>query len=503
MPILLRNATVVAMDAAHGAEPFRADILVDGTKIEAVGPDLEAPAGTDVIDCSERLVMPGMVNAHLHSVETPFKGRYDGMPLEIWMLYCYPILGLFDLPERMVYLRTMVVALESLRNGVTCVLDDIAQQGISGMAQVFAAYDDSGMRASVSDNMRNRYFTETLPFVRDLLPAELLTEELKAPPPTTEDYLELCREAIRRFDDPGGRLRYVIAPSAPQRCTTELLTASMELAEQHDTSYHIHVLETKTQAVTGQEHYQRTLVRYLHDIDALHRRTTLAHGIWLTAGDIELLADAGASVAHNPISNQKLGAGIAPFRQLLDAGVNLGLGTDGICSNDSARMFDVMKAGSLLHHVTSPDHTTWPTASELLHAATVGGARSANLEATVGSITPGLEADLVVLDLRTVAFTPRNDLRNHLVYCENGASIDYVMVAGRIVVDHGRVTTVDEDALLAEFRGYMPEFLRQWELVEQLNRRFEPYVQAMHDTCAQRPLGFSRYSGDPRTWEKP
>jgi hypothetical protein len=158
-----------------------------------------------------------------------------------------------------------------------------------------------------------------------------------------------------------------------------------------------------------------------------------------------------------------------------------------------------MKSGSLLHHVTSPDHTTWPTASELLHAATVGGARSANLEATVGSITPRLEADLVVLDLRTVAFTPRNDL----VYCENGASIDYVMVAGQIVVDHGQVMTVDEDALLEEFRGSMPELLQQWEVVEQVNRRFEPYVQSMHDTCAQRPLGFSRYSGDPRTWENP
>jgi cytosine/adenosine deaminase-related metal-dependent hydrolase len=262
------------------------------------------------------------------------------------------------------------------------------------------------------------------------------------------------------------------------------------------------VLETKAQAVTGQEHYQSTLVEYLYKIDALHRRTTLAHGIWLTPGDIDLLADVGASVAHNPISNQKLGAGILPFRQLLDAGVNLGLGTDGICSNDSARMFDVMKAGSLLHHVTSPDHTTWPTASELLHAATVGGARSANLEGTVGSITPGLEADLVVLDLRTVAFTPRNDLRNHLVYCENGASIDYVLVAGKIVVDHGRVMTVNEDALLEEFRGYLPEFLRQWEVVEQLNRRFEPFVQAMHDTCSRQPLGFSRYSGDSRTWER-
>ena len=198
----------------------------------------------------------------------------------------------------------------------------------------------------------------------------------------------------------------MIAPSGPQRCTDDLLVAADALSAEHDTTYHIHVLETKTQAVTGHEFYGDTLVGYLDRLGVLSERSTLAHGIWLTDSDIETLARTGASVAHNAISNQKLGAGIQPFRKLRDAGVNVGLGTDGGSSSDNARLLEVVKAAALLHKVTTPDYRQWPTAGEMLWAATRGGAASMRLAGKTGQVTAGMKADLVLWDLTTINFTP-------------------------------------------------------------------------------------------------
>jgi 5-methylthioadenosine/S-adenosylhomocysteine deaminase len=503
MRTLFRNITVIAMDDEHGSEPFTADVLVEGDRIAEVAPpgSIIALAGDTVVPGGDRLLTPGLINAHLHSWEALFRGRYDNLPLELWMLLSYPILGLEPLPERVIHLRTLMVAIESLKNGVTCVLDDVIEspgQSLEALGAVFDAYEQSGLRANCSGNIVNRFFTDTIPFANELLPAEVVARVRSEPPPTTEDYLAFSREALARFDGRAGRLRYVIAPSGPQRCTEDLLVAADELSAEHDTTYHIHVLETKVQAVTGHEFYDDTLVGYLDGLGVLSERATLAHGIWLTDEDIGALARAGASVAHNAISNQKLGAGIAPFRQLLDAGVNVALGTDGLSSNDSARMFDVIKAAALLHKVTTPDYEQWPTASEILWAATRAGARSMRLQGETGAISPGMKADLVVFDLRTLNFTPGNDLRNHLVHCENGSSIEQVMVDGRVVVRDGVCTFVDEGAVLAELRELAPELLARHAQAEEMSRVFAPTFAEIHRRCCATPLTINRYGGpDP------
>jgi len=503
MRTLIRRATVVAMDDGHGAEPFSADVLIEDQRISAVAPKLEPGPVDELIDGHERLVMPGLVNAHLHSWEALFRGRYDNLPLELWMLLAYPVIGLEPLPAEIVRLRTLLVGIESLRNGVTCVQDDVIEspcQSLEALGAVFAGYGEVGIRACCSGNMVDRVFTDTIPYANELLPAELLERVRAQPVPDAEEYLAFAREALGRFDEPHGRLRYVIAPSGPQRCTDELLGASAELARSHDRPLHIHVLETKVQAVTGRELYGRTLVERLDDLAVLCPQATLAHGIWLTPSDIDRVAASGTSIAHNAISNQKLGAGIAPLRELWHAGVNVALGTDGLCSNDSARMFDVMKAASLLQKVTTPDFTAWPHADEILWAATRAGARSVRMEGEIGAVSPGHRADLVLLDLRTVNFTPTNDLRNHLVYCENGASIERVFVDGRTVVRDGRCTLVDEQAILAEIRSLAPLLLRRHERVEELSRAFAPHFTAIHQRCCAQPIGINRYAGDEREW---
>jgi 5-methylthioadenosine/S-adenosylhomocysteine deaminase len=501
-----RDVLVVAMDDDHGSTPFRADVLVSGDRISAVGDALEVPAGATVVDGRDRLLMPGMVNAHVHSWEALFRGRYDNLPLELWMVLAYPILGLTPLSEPLIRLRTQLVGIESLKAGVTCVLDDVIEMPGQTMGQleaVFDGYADVGIRANVSGNIVDKFYTDTVPFANELLPAALLDKVHANPPRSAAQYLEFSREALHRFDGRNGLQRYVVAPSGPQRCTDELLVAANALSAEFDTTLHVHVLETKTQAVTGQELFGTTLVRHLADLGVLSDRLTIAHGIWLTDDDVSLLGAAGVSVAHNPISNQKLGAGIAPIRALLDAGVNLALGSDGLCSNDSARMFDVMKSAALLQKVVTPDHHSWLTAAEVLWAATRGGARSARLTDEVGAIEPGRKADLVLLDMRTVNFTPLNDVRNHLVYCENGASILQVMVNGRVVVENGRCQLVDENAVLAELRDLAPEMLARHAEAERLNEVFAPYFEEIHRRSCAQPLGMNRYAGDEAGWLRP
>jgi 5-methylthioadenosine/S-adenosylhomocysteine deaminase len=356
------------------------------------------------------------------------------------------------------------------------------------------------MRANVSGNIMNKPFTDTIPYANEVLPKKLLEQVNKLTPPTTQDFIDFSKEALSRFQDKNGRLRYVIAPSGPQRCTDDLLAAAHELALKHGTPYHIHILETKTQAVTGREFYGKTLIRHMHDIGALSERTTIAHSVWVTDDDIELMGKARCSVAHNPISNQKLGAGIAPFRKLMDAGVNVALGTDGICSNDTARMLDVMHVAAILHKVTSPNYKLWPTADEVLRAATIGGARSAMIHDQVGSLEVGKKADLVIFNTKSINFTPLNDLRNHVVYCENGASITTVIVNGEIVVKDGALTRVNETALLDELRSYVPEFQKHHAQVEALNREFEPYFAQIHRRCCEQDVGINRYSSSETEW---
>jgi 5-methylthioadenosine/S-adenosylhomocysteine deaminase len=503
MSLLIRNASILAMDAAHGSAPFKGDILIERDRIAAIGDNVPVPDGAQVIDGTDKLVIPGLVNAHLHSWEAMFKGRYDNMPLELWMLYSYPILGCTPLDARLIYLRTMLVGMESLKNGVTCVVDDIIElpgQSMEALAAAFQAYEDLGIRANVSGHIINKPFTDTIPYANEILPKELLEQVNKLTPPSTKDYLDFSKEAVSRFHDKHGRLRYVIAPSGPQRCTDDLLTAAHELAVKHGTTYHIHILETKTQAVTGREFYGKTLIRHMHDVGALSERTTIAHSIWITDDDIELMGKARCSVAHNPISNQKLGAGIAPFRKLLDAGVNVALGTDGICSNDTPRMLDVMHVAAILHKVTSPNYKLWPTADEVLRAATIGGARSAMIHDQVGSLEVGKKADLVLFNTKSINFTPLNDLRNHVVYCENGASITTVIVNGEVVVKDGALTRVNETALLDELRSYLPEFQKHHTQVEALNREFEPYFAQIHRRCCEQDVGINRYSSSESEW---
>jgi 5-methylthioadenosine/S-adenosylhomocysteine deaminase len=499
MQTLIRNATLLTMDGPDGAVPFAGDILIDGAIIAAIGKTLAAAPDARIIEGQGKLVMPGLVNGHTHSSETFLRGRYQNMPLEVWLLYAYPLLMGPAIAPRLLYLRTLLLAMESLRNGVTTLCDDFFDppaHDLERLGTVFRAYRDAGIRANVSSAVMNVHTLDALPYAREVLPQALQDKLDFGPPISAETYVDYCRSAFSSLHGMAGRLNFMIAPSAPQRCTPDLLVACHDLALKMRVPLHTHVLETKTQAITGHLMFGKTLVAYMHELGVLGRNTTIAHSVWVTDEDMELMGEAGCSIAHNAVSNQKLGAGIAPIRRLMDAGVTVALGTDGVSSNDTARIFDVMRVAGLIHSASGPDYGTWIPAADILRMATINGARSAMLEDITGSLAAGKAADLIMLDLDTYAFMPLNDIDKHLVFSENGSSIEMVMVAGEIVMRDGRLTTIDETAVFAEVRETVPAFLSEHAELERRNSVFDPYFAEIHRRASQENLGFNRYAGD-------
>ena len=500
MSIAIKGAQILSMDPENRAIPFAADILIEQDRIAAIGIGLDLSGADTVIDGTDKLVMPGLINSHMHSNEALYKGRYDTMPLEVWMLYAYPILGAPVLSPRLVYLRTALCAIESLKTGTTCVTDDVYESPYQTPEQLdalFQAYDDVGLRATISGHVVNRPFLDTIPFARDFAPADVQARADAGTPMAAKDWLAICKDALTRLHGKSGRLNFMLAPSAPQRCTVDLMQAAMEMAEAHDVPFHTHILETKVQAVTGHEFYGETLIAHMHRHGLLKKRTTIAHSIWVTDADIEMMGDAGCSVVHNVISNQKLGAGVAPVRRLLNAGVNVALGSDGISTSDTTRMFPVMHAAGLIHNVQTPDTDYWLSAQDVIHAATLGGARSACLGDQAGSLEVGKKADMLVIDLNTLPFTPLNDIANHVVYCEDGRSITHAIVNGEIMAENGQCLRVNEADLLAELRAEMPAFLAAHAETEAMNRAFEDAFWKVHRKANGRDVGVHRLGQEP------
>jgi 5-methylthioadenosine/S-adenosylhomocysteine deaminase len=502
------GARVLTMDDS-GTELGKANVLVEGDLITAVGPDITPPennSDTRIVDASGYLLMPGLVNGHFHSPGNLLKGSIDGLPLEIFMLYEVPPLQDTPLPPRVNYVRTMIGAMEMLRNGVTAVQDDAYHVPIptrDGIDAIMQAYADSGMRARVSLDQPNVVEYEKYPFLRDLLPEDLRHTMDQAPRMATTELLELYRWFIARWEGAyEGRIGTAVSCSAPQRVTTDYLAGLNDLSREHGIPHYVHILESKVQRVLGEEKYGKSLVRYMHDQGALDERCNIIHSIWVDDDDMDLLADSGCTVAHNPLCNLRLGSGIMPFRSLRDRGVPICLGSDEAISDDAINMWSVAKTAGLVHNIADPDYRNWPTAPEILHCLIRGGATAMLRAGRAGVVAPGYDADLILVDLDALSFTPLNDLPRQLVYCENGSAVRMTMVAGNIVFEDGRVAGVDEAAIKAEAREMAIELKATAGSGQDVVQRLEPYYRAMHQKAAERDVGMNRWlGGSERTVE--
>jgi 5-methylthioadenosine/S-adenosylhomocysteine deaminase len=498
MRIWIRNARVLTMDD-RDSELEDADILVEDQIIASVGRALPVSGTVDrVIDAAGMLVMPGLVNAHFHSPGTLMRGSLDGMPLEIFMLYEVPPLADALPVERVMFLNAQLAAIEMLKCGTTAVHDDAFHVPLATVATVDAlmqAYAEIGIRATVAIDQPNVVEYEKYPFLYDLLPPAIRERMARAPRQSADELVALYRHLIERwhgFD--GGRLRAAVSCSAPQRVTPEYLARLSALSRSHDLPFNIHILETKLQRVLGAETLGKSLVRYVADLGLLDERMMVIHAIWIDDEDIALLARAGVTVAHNPICNMRLGSGIMPFRRLRRAGVALCLGTDEAAVDDAVNIWAVAKMAALLHTLTDADYDSWPKPPEILSALIRGGARAMRLAGEIGVVAPGRQADLIVVDLGTLAFTPLNDLRRQLVFCENGSSVRLTMVAGRVVAENGRVLTVDEEAIKAEIRALSPACRGAFARTQAAARELEPFYRAMYEKATSRDVGLDRWA---------
>lgn len=464
------------------------DVLVEEGVIAGVAPGIDAP-DAEVVDATGRIVMPGLVNAHTHSNQSIEKGLCDALPLDQWMVVAsYGGAGATLRPEDL-YLSTMVGALEMLETGTTSVLDcprcDVRWFD-EGMDRIMAAYTDVGMRANVAAQYSDLDFFETLPMW-------LVGEDRERPRRVSvEEMLGRVEPFVARWTGRHPRLRPMLGPSSLPRCSVELFEASLALARRLGAPLHTHLLSAKSQVPLARRRYGGSTVAFLRRIGGLEPWTSFAHAIWLDDEEIGMLAETGTVVVHNPVSNMKLGAGIAPVPALLAAGVAVGLGTDGASSNDSQNMFETLKAAALLQRVVVPQDR-WPRALDALRMCWEGGARA--LGQRIGRIEPGYRADLVLLRTEELRLAPKDQVADQIVYAELGRSVDTVLVEGAVVVRGGKVVTVDAPGLRARAQRLVDAI---WGSLAERAARFEelaPTLERLEREVRATDLGFTRSGG--------
>jgi cytosine/adenosine deaminase-related metal-dependent hydrolase len=310
------------------------------------------------------------------------------------------------------------------------------------------------------------------------------------------DYLE--RQLTRH--PAGGTLHWAVAPFAPQRCTTGMLQACAELAEKYDLPVYTHVYETRSQALIARDLFAGhggSLIGYLDDAGLLGPRLNIVHSVWISRAEIDRLAAADAGIVLNQLSNCKLKSGIAPVRDMLRAGVRLGLGCDNCSGSDVQSVFQAMKMFCLLAAVSDPEPGRG-LAHEVLRHATLGNARTAGLADRLGAIRPGYKADLVLVDLSDVAYLPYNSAARQLVYTESGRGVESVMVDGRMLVRNRVVESIDEDALRREVAGLMRHFIADYDALVKSRAAALPYLLEAHRRAWQPDIGMHRFIGEPR-----
>ena len=279
-----------------------------------------------------------------------------------------------------------------------------------------------------------------------------------APRQSDAELVELYEWMLERWHGAaGGRLRGAVSCSAPQRVTPAYLKALDRLSAEHDIPYNMHILETRSQRVFGRERYGSSLVAYARSQGVLSDRAHVIHAVWIDDEDIAVLAGEGVKVAHNPTCNLRLGSGIMRWRDLANAGVPVGIGTDEANVDDGVNFWSAVKNAGLVHNIATPEYRDWPTPGEILRAATAGGHAALRTPVPAGTLSVGALADVVLMDLATLPFVPLNDTQRQLVYCEPARSVTTVIIGGEVVVSGGTCTRVDEKALLRDVVSLEPQ----------------------------------------------
>ncbi len=424
MNILFQNVTALLMDPARTVLS-NAYVAVEGGRIASAGAEKPAGSFDRVIDGKGGILMPGLVNCHAHTAMTAMRGYGDGHDLHTWLNdYIFPVEARWD--DRSVRACTDLGLMEMIASGTTCLADMYLRMPTVGQAMA-----DAGISANLCNG--------ALFFGEDFSP----------------DTCDDCRKqeelfsAWHGYDD--GRILVDAALHAEYTSTPALWEWIADFAKSHGLGMHVHISETRKEHGECKARWGKTPIEALAERGVFDVRAIAAHCVFTEPEDWAIMAQKGISAVHNPASNLKLGSGVAPVGQLLKAGVNVVLGTDGVSSNNCTDLFEDMKLTVLLQNGVHEDPLAL-TAWDALEMGTIHGARALGREA--GAIAPGLWADLILLDPDAPNLVPCHDAANNIVYAAHGGNVLLNMCRGKVIYENGQFLTIDREKTLHEVRNY-------------------------------------------------
>jgi 5-methylthioadenosine/S-adenosylhomocysteine deaminase len=426
--LVVTGGTVVTMDGG-GRVIANGAVAVDGADILAVDTAdaiSQRFRGTETIDASGQVVMPGLVNTHTHAPMVLYRGLADDLALMEWLTkYIFPAEAKTVSPE-FVRAGTRLAALEMIQSGTTTYADMYYFE-----EEIAKETKAAGLRGVLGQTI-----------------IQFPVADAKTP----ADGLKRAEAFIAAFKgDP--LITPAVAPHAMYTLDGPTLTAARALAQRHGVPTLIHVAETRDELQDAQKRLNASPVGYLDTLGFLGPGVLAAHGVWVSDPEIAILKARGVGVSHNPESNMKLASGTAPVTGYLKAGVALGLGTDGAASNNDLDMFEAMRIASFLAKLQTGDPTA-VGAKTALSLGTIGGARALGMERQIGSLEPGKRADLIVVSMRAARQAPMYDPISHLVYTTRGDDVQTTIVHGKVLMRDRKMLTLNEAAVLEETRGW-------------------------------------------------
>jgi len=476
MAILLENASVVTLNTSKPVLEGQQILIHKGAIVEMGGRILERRLPiTRRIDCSQMIVMPGLVNSHSHLTEVLQKSFRDNVRMEIWRGYRAMTEDLANLKPDEIGTAAELACSEMLKNGVTAVVDHFSTRpglSVDKMEAILGAFEKTGIRGMLVPSLRDQDFIRLV----TRAPSRRNVAKKRSPEPWKEEVLAVLAR-LRRASTLSG---IMLGPSSPMNCSDRLLREVVKVSEQFNLGIHTHLLETRLQSWAARKLYKKALCAHLEEIGFLSSRLSAAHGIWLDEAEMDILARSRASVVHNPASNLKLGSGIAPIAKLKARGVNVALGTDGGDTSDTYSIFEQMRLAAFLSRIVAEDPEDWITALDALRMGTVNGARAIPAwRGKIGMIKPGYRADLVLLK-PSLRLRPLRDIVHQLVFCEAGESVDTVLVDGKVVVESGRLIGVEEESLIRMVEPLSKKMHRLYGLVKKKPDRSQRTIRDLY-----------------------
>ena len=510
-PWLLRRCTVLASTVSSCPIPENedryeeVDVRLDCNGcIKAVAPAGKMRAGLfeACIDGRRKLLLPGFVNAHTHSTEMLSRGLIPPVPLDLWVLRLLSTIGeaigIIGNAYDALHLAALHCGVESLLGGCTSVLDHCWVNSADEAEAVTSAYRQIGIRAFFAPMLNDdaRAYENYIPVAHDaaarnacagacgLAPdGKHRTESSPSDPEACARAVALWEEIIARLHRPSEGVEVIVGPVTAYSCSMAMLRAAADIRRQHSLHGHIHLLESRAQKMEACRMVDRfpngSAVQMLDAAGFLRVEgtvTSCAHTCWLEGDDMRMMAEAGAAVVHNPLSNLRLGSGVCQVRRCLQAGVDVALGCDGACSSDGQDMTEAIKAACLVSTLATPEYNEWLTARETLRLAYEGGAAAVGLRERAGKILPGRLADLTLWDLTSLSMLPQGDPASLLVLGRPqagpptaGGALHSVFVAGRRLVSRGECLTIDVRKLRAQLWDALPRRTPGGEVAEHLS----------------------------------